>query len=879
MNTLLICGLQVTLVAFVGSLTSLLMRRWLRASATLPIATTLIAIVLLTACAFSSWPSWLHRAGSVSATTTARPESAQPAADHARTADMTLETFGWREAALAAWNGLMDQNTATRPTESNGADSPQHVGWTALQIAGVVFALGFGVGLVRLLGGLWSVQHFVRTSRPLKTPSLIEELDVLRAELGCCPAVEIRECRHLATAATVGWRKPVVLLSDSWRSWSKPQLRSVLAHEIAHITRNDYLAGIAAQLGVVLHFYHPLVHWLVSRFRLEQELAADELAAGVVGGSRAYLNAIGELALKQSNETLGWPAQAFLPTRSTFLRRIEMLRDLKLLSGKAPLAIRAGTLGAIAAVTLVAVGLRPPGGEGVSSAPAVAAEKPLIGVSEGKQAVKPLEAKYVPLNAGFVIVIRSGEVIRTLDKVSPQLMKLFPGHRFGGSEQVVVFHLLLKDNKPAEGVCVTYADKVTRDQNLEMLGFKPDNVTKKKFLTFEYEQRLSNGSEPNCCYKPDDLTMIIGSEEVVQQAMLTGSKSLSPVTQTSAWKAATGGAAVFALDPGSMKPAWDSAQLNPMLKALSPLWESATSLTLGVTLDQKTNLTLTGIASDEGQAEKVKTAMEGGVSMLTVLLNALKQNPDPALSKLASEDLMPMLAAHQLTLTGKEATLKISSDTEKLASILVVPLTAAREAATLTQQKNNLKMIMLAMHNYHAVHNHFPPAVVIDQSSGVPRSWRVELLPLLDQQKLYDQYMKNEPWDSEANLKVLAQMPVVFKDLRANSETNNTAVTAAYGKNLAFEPGDKEGRKIPDFTDGLSNTISIIGVQTEIPWTKPEDITIDVTQDKLPQLGSAEAGYLFGIGDGSVRRAPGNVDVNILKIALTRNGGEVFTGF
>lgn len=556
-----------------------------------------------------------------------------------------------------------------------------------------------------------------------------------------------------------------------------------------------------------------------------------------------------------------------------------MLRDLKLLSGKAPLAIRAGTLGAIAAVTLVAVGLRPPGGEGVSSAPVVAAEKPLIGVSEGKQAAKPLEAKYVPLNAGFVIVIRSGEVIRTLDKVSPQLMKLFPGHRFGGSEQVVVFHLLLKDNKPAEGVCVTYADKVTRDQNLEMLGFKPDNVTKKKFLTFEYEQRLSNGFEPDCCYKPDDLTMIIGAEEVVQQAMLTGSKSLSPVTQTSAWKAATGGAAVFALDPGSMKPVWDSAQLNPMLKALSPLWESATSLTLGVTLDQKTNLTLTGIASDEGQAEKVKTAMEGGVSMLTVLLNALKQNPDPALSKLASEDLMPMLAAHQLTLTGKEATLKITSDTEKLASMLVVPLTAAREAATLTQQKNNLKMIMLAMHNYHDVHKHFPPAVVIDQESGVPRSWRVELLPLLDQQKLYDQYKKNEPWDSEANMKVLAQMPVVFKDLRAKSETNNTAVTAAYGKNLTFEPGDKEGRKIPDFTDGTSNTIAVIGVQTEIPWTKPEDIEIDVTQSKLPTLGTAEQGYLFGFCDGSVRRAPGNVDVGTLKIALTRNGGEVFPGF
>jgi len=879
MNTLLICGLQVTLVAVAGCLTSLALRRWLRASAALPISATLTAIILLTVCAFNSWPSWLHRSRAGLVATTAPAEGAPQAGEHAGRADMTLESFGWREAALAGWRGLMDQQGSTNSAESKVTAPFKSQGWTMLQVTGVVFALGLIVGLVRLLGGLWSVRHFVKTSRPLKTPALCEEVDVLRAELGCHSAVQVRECRHLATAATVGWRKPVILLSETWRTWSEPQLRSVLAHEIAHITRGDYLTGIAAQLGVVLHFYHPLVHWLVGRLRLEQELAADELAAGVVGGSRAYLDAIGELALKQSNESLGWPAQAFLPTRSTFLRRIEMLRDLKLLSGKAPLAIRAGTLGAIAAVTLVAVGLRPPGEDGTSSAPVLAAEKPVGGLSGGQQAVKPLEAKYVPLNAGLVAVIRSGEVIRTLDKVSPQLMKLFPGHRFGGSEQVVVFHLWLKDNNSGQGVCVTYADKVTRDQNLEMLGFKPDNVTKKKFLTFEYEQRVSNGFDPNCCYKPDDLTMIIGSEDVVQQAMLTGSKSLSPVTQTSAWKAATGGAAVFAIDPGSMKPVWESAQLNPMLKAMSPVWESTTSITLGVTLDQKTSLTLTGIASDEGHAEKVKTAMEGGVSMLTVLLNALKQNSDPALSKLASEDLMPMLAAHQLTLSGKEATLKVSCETEKLASLLVVPLTAAREAATLTQQKNNIKQIMLAMHNYHDVHKHFPPAVVIDKDSGVPRSWRVEILPLIDQQKLYDQYKKNEPWDSEANLKVLAQMPVVYKDIAAKSETNNTAVIAAYGKNLAFEPGDKEGRKIPDFTDGTSNTIAVIGVQTEIPWTKPEDIEIDVTQDKLPPIGTAERGYLFGFCDGSVRRAAGNTDIKALKIGLTRNGGEVFQNF
>jgi beta-lactamase regulating signal transducer with metallopeptidase domain len=881
MNTLLICGLQVTLVAFVGSLTSLLMRRWLRASATLPIATTLIAIVLLTACAFSSWPSWLHRAGSVSASTTARPESAQPVADDARTADMTLETFGWREAALAAWNGLMDQKAAPWPTVSNAADSPQPAGWTALQITGLVFALGFGVGLVRLLGGLWSVQHFVQTSRPLKTPSLIEELDVLRAELGCCSPVEIRECRHLATAATVGWQKPVILLSDSWRSWSEPQLRSVLAHEIAHITRNDYLAGVAAQLGVVLHFYHPLVHWLVSRFRLEQELAADELAAGVVGGSRAYLNAIGELALKQSNETLGWPAQAFLPTRSTFLRRIEMLRDLKLLSGKAPLAIRAGTLGAIAAVTLVAVGLRPPGGEGAKSVSTVAAEKPVGGLSGGQVVAIPLKAKYVPFDAEFVLVVRPAEIIKAMAKVLDAFPELKGNSTIlNGCEQACLFAKHEDGRGSGEGFCLTFVDQAARDQCLSGISFNKPDSTKAKYLTFEYEMGPNVGSGTMCCYKPDDRTAVIAMEGMLQKALLSGPKSLSPLTETETWKAAENGAAVLAIDPAIMKKLVSASPQNPILGMFSPLWDSASNHTLGLNFDKQTNLNLVTQANDEASAQKIKATLKAGAAMLTNIVSSMKAGSNPEGTKQAVEAFLPILEQVQVSVNDKQVSLKLSGDTDKLAALLANPINAAKNSAQQSQHKNNLKMIMLAMHNYHDVHNHFPAAAVIDPESGIAHSWRVAILPYLDQGKLYQQYKMNEPWDSEANLKVLAQMPGVFKDPTETEETTNTAVTAAYGKNLAFEEGDKEGRKISDFTDGLSNTISIIAAQTEIPWTKPEDITIDLTQEKLPpQIGTDGKAFYIGFSDGSVRRAPENVDVKTFKIALTRNGGELFQDF
>ena len=67
-------------------------------------------------------------------------------------------------------------------------------------------------------------------------------------------------------------------------SWDDRERRAVLAHELAHIRRDDYLAGLAAQVSLALHFYHPLVHALAGRLRLEQELAADAWGARLSGG-------------------------------------------------------------------------------------------------------------------------------------------------------------------------------------------------------------------------------------------------------------------------------------------------------------------------------------------------------------------------------------------------------------------------------------------------------------------------------------------------------------------------------------------------------------------------------------------------------------------
>ena len=82
-----------------------------------------------------------------------------------------------------------------------------------------------------------------------------------------------------------------------------------------------------AQLGMVLHFYNPVVHWLVSRLRLQQELAADALGAALAGGRRPYLLELSRLALRPEENTFAWPATTFLPAGGHLIRRIQMLKE------------------------------------------------------------------------------------------------------------------------------------------------------------------------------------------------------------------------------------------------------------------------------------------------------------------------------------------------------------------------------------------------------------------------------------------------------------------------------------------------------------------------------------------------------------------------
>lgn len=188
---------------------------------------------------------------------------------------------------------------------------------------------------------------------------------------------------------------------------------------------------------------------------------------------------------------------------------------------------------------------------------------------------------------------------------------------------------------------------------------------------------------------------------------------------------------------------------------------------------------------------------------------------------------------------------------------------------------NNLKQLMLALHNYHDAIGNFPTDIR-DKDGNPLLSWRVQILPYIEQDALYKQFRMNEPWDSEHNKKLIAQMPKAFRSPRqADALKHKTTYLAPLGKGLMWD--EPKGLKIFQVTDGLSNTIGLVEADDDraVTWTKPEDMTIDAKNPILGLLGHYTDGFHAAFADGSVRFIKKSIEAKMLWALFTRDGGEV----
>ena len=218
-----------------------------------------------------------------------------------------------------------------------------------------------------------------------------------------------------------------------------------------------------------------------------------------------------------------------------------------------------------------------------------------------------------------------------------------------------------------------------------------------------------------------------------------------------------------------------------------------------------------------------------------------------------------------------------------LASQIVLPIQRRVRCAA------NLKQIGLALHGYHTEWHCFPPAYLTDKNGRPMHSWRVLILPHLNERALYQQYWFEEPWNSPHNLAVAKQMPSVFRcpeDWQAGPIDTSYAMFVGPG---AFSEGPTS-TTIDDFTDGTDKTLAVVEVSGfGIRWTQPRDLSIaemTYTMNDAAALGPTSnhygcADFLFA--DGSVRALgdalawDDEITPEMLRALITRAGGESLT--
>jgi Protein of unknown function (DUF1559) len=191
--------------------------------------------------------------------------------------------------------------------------------------------------------------------------------------------------------------------------------------------------------------------------------------------------------------------------------------------------------------------------------------------------------------------------------------------------------------------------------------------------------------------------------------------------------------------------------------------------------------------------------------------------------------------------------------------------------------RNNLKQLALAMHNFHDTYGHFPKAVSTARDFGhksdTPHSWRIDLLPFLGAADLHQQYKMDEPWDGPNNKKLLDRMPAVFRSPYDDPKSMSTAYAVLVGKGTVFESG-REGIKIPEITDGTSNTILVVEARRNCPWMKPEDIPFEADKP-VPELGGfVENKFAAVLADGRACTFERSKVEGILDWMIRRNDGH-----
>jgi hypothetical protein len=237
------------------------------------------------------------------------------------------------------------------------------------------------------------------------------------------------------------------------------------------------------------------------------------------------------------------------------------------------------------------------------------------------------------------------------------------------------------------------------------------------------------------------------------------------------------------------------------------------------------------------------------------------------------EHFKPRLRKHRILYSLTEKVL------DRSCSLMVESATqatlAARATAVSTVTTSRIKSIILAFHNYHDKQNKLPP-LYTENAEGKPlHSWRVLLLPYLEENELYKKIKLDEPWDSEHNKQFHNVVVDAYKD-PLQLKKGMCRLVAIIGSPM--QP--KVETSFADLEDGTSNTVAVVELREPFCWMDPTaDITVEEFSKPLDgkdvSIGNPNGnGIALGYWDSSTKRIPITTPPDILKAIATPKGGE-----
>ena len=235
------------------------------------------------------------------------------------------------------------------------------------------------------------------------------------------------------------------------------------------------------------------------------------------------------------------------------------------------------------------------------------------------------------------------------------------------------------------------------------------------------------------------------------------------------------------------------------------------------------------------------------------------------------DSLVPALQNDRLALSLRRS----DSGFVALENAFVEAGNAVRTSLWRTARRDDLKFIALAMHNYHDVHRRFPAQANYDKNGRPLLSWRVQILPFVEENKLYHEFHLDEPWDGEHNKKLIERIPHVYRSPKLSyQDYGKTTFLGVAGKRAYFQ--GTEGISIRQITDGTSNTLMVVETPPSqaVVWTKPDDFDVDAGQ-LHERLFQGRESFGAAMCDGSAHVIGKATTEKTLQAYFTINGGEI----